>query len=249
VQSRILEGHCAIVTGAARGLGLAIVEALADHGARVVLADLDGGAVEAAAVRLTGEGATVVAAKVDVTDEQSVEDLLTRCRDSFGPVSIMVNNAGITRDAMMKKMSLGDFRAVIDVHLQGTWLGMKAAAVDMRAQGRGTIINMGSTSGKSGALGQTNYSTAKAGIVGMTKAAAKELARFDIRVNAIQPGLIRTAMTESMPKEAWDRKMAEIPLGRAGEPSDVANAALFLASNWSTYITGAVIEVSGGRYM
>ena len=162
----------------------------------------------------------------------------------------MVNNAGITRDATLRKMALADFRAVVDVHLTGAWNGTRYAAEAMRAHGQGgSIVNISSIAGKVGNFGQTNYSAAKAGLVGLTKASAKELARAGIRVNAVQPGLIRTAMTEAMPPAAWDAKLAEIPMGRAGEPAEVAQAVLFLASDLASYVTGAVVEVTGGRYM
>lgn len=170
--------------------------------------------------------------------------------EKLGRVDIVVNNAGVTRDAMIHRMSVDEFRKVMDVHLYGTWLGTRAALRHMRARdGGGAIINISSLSGKVGNLGQTNYSAAKAGIVGMSKAAAKEGARHGIRVNAIQPGLIRTDMTTSMPESVWDEKMQEIPLGRAGDPSEVASVAAFLASEMASYITGAVIEVTGGRGM
>jgi 3-oxoacyl-[acyl-carrier protein] reductase len=169
--------------------------------------------------------------------------------DHFGSLDILVNNAGITRDKSLRNMTLDDFQSVIDVHLRGTWLGVRAAAPVMRAAGSGAIINMSSMSGKVGNPGQTNYSAAKAGIVGLTKAAAKELARHGIRVNAVQPGLIRTPMTEAMPADVWAAKEAEIPMGRAGEPEEVAKVVLFLASDLSSYLTGGVLEVAGGRLM
>jgi 3-oxoacyl-[acyl-carrier protein] reductase len=137
---------------------------------------------------------------------------------------------------------------VIAVHLKGTWNGTRAAAAVMREQGSGAIINMSSISGKVGLVGQTNYSAAKAGIIGLTKAAAKELAHLGVRVNAIQPGLIRSAMTEAMPQRIWDAKLAEVPMGRAGDPREVATVALFLASDLSSYMTGTVLEVTGGRH-
>jgi 3-oxoacyl-[acyl-carrier protein] reductase len=161
----------------------------------------------------------------------------------------MVNNAGITRDATMRRMTLEDFRAVLDVHLVGSWLGTRAAGAVMRERNRGSIVNISSISGKVGMLGQTNYSSAKAGMVGLTKAAAKELAYLNVRVNAIQPGLIRTAMTEALREDIWQQKLSEIPMGRAAEPAEVASVALFLASDLSSYMTGTVLEVTGGRYM
>jgi 3-oxoacyl-[acyl-carrier protein] reductase len=244
----LLQDRTAIVTGAARGLGLAIAERYLDQGAQVVLADLDGDAVEAAATALGDERASAVAC--DVTSEPDVEALFATSLERHGRVDVLVNNAGITRDAMAHRMSLEQFRQVVDVHLQGTWLGTRAALTHMRSRdGGGAVVNLSSISGKIGNLGQTNYSAAKAGIVGMTKAAAKEGARFGVRVNAIQPGLIRTAMTEAMPEDVFAEKVGGIPLGRAGEPSEVADVALFLASDLSSYVTGAVIEVTGGRGM
>ena len=161
----------------------------------------------------------------------------------------MVNNAGITRDATMRTMTEDQFDQVINVHLKGTWNGTRKAAAIMRERKSGAIVNLSSLSGKVGMVGQTNYSAAKAGIVGMTKAAAKEMAHHGVRVNAVAPGLIRSAMTEAMPQKAWDQKMAEIPMGRAGEVSEVATVALFLASHLSSYMTGTVMEVTGGRFM
>jgi len=149
----------------------------------------------------------------------------------------------------MRKMTEEQFDEVIAVHLKGTWNGTKAAAAIMRENKHGAIVNMSSISGKVGLIGQTNYSAAKAGIVGMTKAAAKELAHHGVRVNAIQPGLIRSAMTEAMPQHIWDQKLTEVPMGRAGEPAEVAKVALFLASDLSSYMTGTVLEVTGGRHV
>jgi 3-oxoacyl-[acyl-carrier protein] reductase len=244
----LLEGRTAAITGAAQGIGLAIARTFAAQGATVVIGDLDGAAAERAAAGLVAEGGRAVALACDVRLEADMDRLIAEAVET-GSLDVMVNNAGITRDATMRKMTLEDFRLVIDVHLQGTWLGTRAAAAVMREQGRGSIINLSSISGKVGMLGQTNYSAAKAGIVGLTKAAAKEVAHAGVRVNAIQPGLIRTAMTEAMRPDVWDQKLAEIPMGRAGEPTDVADVALFLASDLSSYMTGTVLEVSGGRHL
>ncbi len=245
----LLVGKTAVITGGAQGIGLELARTFASEGSAVVLADIDLDAAQRAVETLIAEGFDAGSFRCDVTIETDVESLVRHAVSRAGRLDIMVNNAGITRDATMRKMSLADFRSVLDVHLQGAWLGTRAAATVMRDQGAGSIINMSSISGKVGNIGQTNYSAAKAGIIGLTKAAAKELAYVGIRVNAIQPGLIRTAMTEAMRPDVWEKKLAEIPMGRPGEPRDVANAALFLASDLSTYLTGTVTEVTGGRYM
>lgn len=244
----LLTGQTAVVTGGAQGLGLAIAQRFVDEGARVVLGDLNAEATEAAAEKLGGPE-VARAVRCDVTSAADVEALVAAAVDGFGGLDIMVNNAGITRDATMRKMSEDDFDTVIAVHLRGTWNGLRAAAAVMRENKRGAIVNMSSISGKVGMIGQTNYSAAKAGIVGMTKAAAKELAYLGVRVNAIQPGLIRSAMTEAMPQRIWDSKVAEVPMGRAGEPDEVAKVALFLASDLSSYMTGTILEVTGGRHL
>ena len=242
----LLTGQTAVVTGGAQGLGLAIAERFIAEGASVVLGDLDLGATEAAAKQLGGDA---LAVRCDVTHAGEVDALVAAAAEHFGGLDIMVNNAGITRDATLRKMTEEQFDQVIAVHLKGTWNGMKSAAAIMRENKRGAIVNMSSISGKVGLVGQTNYSAAKAGIVGMTKAAAKELAHLGVRINAIQPGLIRSAMTEAMPQHIWDQKLAEVPMGRAGEPAEIANVALFLASDLSSYMTGTVLEVTGGRHV
>jgi 3-oxoacyl-[acyl-carrier protein] reductase len=243
----LLDQRVAVITGAARGLGRAIAERMVAEGARVVLADTDLAAARDTADEL-GEQAAV-AVRCDVTVESDVATLAPTALSAFGRFDIMVNNAGVLRDATMRKQSLDDFRLVIETHLQGTWLGTRAAAAHMRENGGGSIVNMSSISGKVGNIGQTNYSAAKAGIVGLTKAAAKEVAHAGVRVNAIQPGLIRTPMTESMREEIWRQRLTEIPMGRFGEPAEVAAVACFLASDLSSYVTGTVIEVTGGRHM
>jgi 3-oxoacyl-[acyl-carrier protein] reductase len=167
----------------------------------------------------------------------------------WGRLDVLVNNAGITRDATLRKLTLDAWQAVIEVNLQGTFLATQAAATRMREQGSGAIVNISSISGKVGMIGQANYSAAKAGVVGLTKATARELAHHGIRVNAVQPGLIRTPMTEALREDIWQQKMSEIPMRRAGEPDEVANVVLFLASDLSSYLTGTVLEVTGGRFM
>jgi len=245
-MSGLLVGRSAIVTGAGQGIGLEIARLLHQHGARVVLADLDKERAENAAYSL---GGAAVGVGCDVTSETDMADLVESAVLASGKLDILVNNAGITRDASLRNMTVEDFDTVIGVHLRGTWLGVRAAAGVMREARTGSIINISSMSGKSGNPGQTNYSAAKAGIVGLTKAAAKELAHHGVRVNAIQPGLIRTPMTAAMKPEAFAATEATIPMRRAGDPAEVAGAVVFLASDLSSYMTGTVLEVAGGRGM
>jgi 3-oxoacyl-[acyl-carrier protein] reductase len=245
----LLEGRTAVVTGAAQGLGFAIAEAFVAEGANVVLGDLNEEAVVEAAAKL-GVGDRAVGVACNVVSLEAVEALCRTAVETFGSLDVMVNNAGITRDATMRKMTEEQFDQVIAVHLRGTWNGLKTASGIMREQENGgSIINVSSISGKVGMLGQTNYSAAKAGIVGMTKAAAKEVGFKNVRVNAIQPGFINTAMTAAMPQHVIDSKLAEIPMGRPGEPSEVASVVLFLASDMSSYMTGTVQEIAGGRHI
>lgn len=244
----LLHGKTAVVTGGAQGIGLSIATRFVAEGARVVLGDINSGGATSAAASL-GSTDVAVAVGCDVTDTHAVEAMLNHARETFGSVDVMVNNAGVTRDATMRTMTEEEFDDVINIHLKGCWTGTRLAAAIMRTQKSGSIINISSLSGKVGMVGQTNYSAAKAGMVGLSKAAAKEMAHHGVRVNVIQPGLIRSAMTEAMPQRIWDQKMTEIPMGRAGEPVEVASVAVFYASELSSYMTGTVAEVTGGRFM
>ncbi|QII01409.1 3-oxoacyl-ACP reductase FabG [Rhodococcoides fascians A21d2] len=242
----MISGRTAVITGGAQGIGLAIATMFAENGANIVIGDLDETKAKEAADALP---TPAVGVRCNVTSASDVQALVDTAVTSFGSIDIMVNNAGITRDATMRKMTEEQFDQVIDVHLKGCWNGTRIAAGFMRENGGGSIINLSSISAKVGFVGQSNYSAAKAGIVGLSKAAAKEVAHLGVRVNVIQPGLIKTAMTEAMPQKAWDQKMAEIPMQRAGDPREVASVALFYASDLSSYMTGTVSEVTGGRYM
>jgi len=244
-MTELLSGRRVVITGAGQGIGRAIGTVLAQYGAQVALLDLDGDRAQQAAATI-GDAAVGIAC--DVTDEDSVRAASARVVELWGGYDGWVNNAGVTRDASLKKMTLEDFGTVIDVHLRGTWLGVREAAAQLRGNG-GSIVNMSSMSGKIGNPGQTNYSAAKAGIVGLTKAAAKELAHHGVRVNAVQPGLIRTPMTAAMSAEAFAATEATIPMRRAGNPEEIAGVVTFLLSDLSSYVTGAVVEAGGGRGM
>ena len=240
----LLADRVAVVTGAGQGIGREIARSLRAYGANVVLVDIDGDAAKAAAEDVGGLGLAC-----DVTSEDQMRAVVADTMGEFGRLDVFVNNAGITRDASLKKMTVDQFDTVVTVHLRGTWLGVREASAVMREAKSGSIVNISSLSGKSGNPGQTNYSAAKAGIVGLTKAAAKELAHHNVRVNAVQPGLIRTPMTAAMPPEVFAEREAAVPMKRAGEPAEVAGAVVFLASDLASYITGTVIEVGGGRYI
>lgn len=244
----LLDGKVTVVTGGAQGIGFEIARTFIKEGATVVIGDINETVGVAAAAELGGDSVARFIS-CDVRHSDQVEAMLDIAESAFGPVDVMVNNAGMTRDATMRNMTEQDFDDVIAVHLKGAWNGTRAAAARMRERETGSIVNISSISGKVGMLGQTNYSAAKAGIVGLTKAAAKEVAFKNVRVNAVQPGLIRTAMTEAMPERVWNSKLAEIPMGRAAEPSEVASVVVFLASDMSSYLTGTVLEITGGRHI
>ena len=245
----LLKNKVAVITGGPGGLGRAIATAFLSEGASVVLTDVSADALAQASADLSHLGPVLTSAG-DVSSAGDVTDAAAVAVNNFGTLDIWVNNAGFTRDATMRKMTEADFDDVLRVHLKGTWLGTREAAAIMREQpDGGSIVNMSSISGKVGMLGQTNYSAAKAGIVGLTKAAAKEVAFAGVRINAVQPGIIKTPMTEALSDKVKAAKLAEVPMGRFGEPAEVAGAVLFLASSLSSYMTGTVLEVTGGRHI
>jgi 3-oxoacyl-[acyl-carrier protein] reductase len=244
-----LHNKIAVVTGAGKGIGREISLLLAKHGAHVVIGDLDISLAESVAEEVRALGRKATAYRSDVSQKDSAHALIQTAIGTLGDLDILVNNAGITRDAMLHKMTEEQFDQVISVHLKGTFLCMQAAAIHMRERKKGKIVNISSIAGKVGNMGQVNYAGAKAGIVGMTKAAAKELAKFGVNVNAIQPGFIDTDMTREVPEKVRQIKIAEVPMERIGVPLDIAKAAVFLSSDYADYMTGNVLEVTGGRFM
>lgn len=240
-----------VVTGAGQGLGAAIARAFAADGAPVVLSDVGTEGVEAVAAEIAASGGKALAMTADVRDEDAVQAVADRCLAEFGPPAVWVNNAGITRPAMLHNMSLADFSAVLEVHVHGTFLGMRAAARQMiESQSGGVILNVTSSAGLQGTIGQINYAAAKGAITAMTKSAAKELARHGIRVNAVAP-VAATPMTEKIrtDEKLQQRYLATIPLGRFAEPDEVSSAFRYLASPAASYITGQVLCIDGGLYM
>jgi len=241
-----LQGKVALITGAARGIGRGIAEKLAQEGAAVVVADLNLAGAQETATAISNAAGRVTAMQLDVADPGSARQVV---RESTawggGHLDILVNNAGINRDAMLHKMTMEQWEAVIRVNLTGVFNCLQPAAILMREQNGGRIINISSASWQ-GNIGQANYAAAKAGVIGLTKTAARELARYQITVNAICPGFIETEMTRGVPPKVWDQMVNKILLGRVGKPQDVANMVAFLASDEASYITGEVINVGGG---
>lgn len=244
-----LTGKTAIITGAAGGIGAAIAERFCGEGANVVVADIDENKAAASVESLKRSAGRALAVRADVTDEQSVQSLVTSAHDMFGSVHVLVNNAGFTRDMRITKMTERDWDAVIDVTLKGAFFCTRAVIGYMAGQGWGRVINISSRA-HLGNPGQANYSAAKAGLIGFTKSMALENGRFNITVNAVAPGLIDTEMVRSHPHYDKLREAAEknTPIPRLGQAGDVADAVAFLASERAGYITGEVLHVTGGRY-
>ncbi len=241
-----LGGKVAVVTGGSRGIGLAIAQALAGAGAKVAVLARDGARAQAAAGGLGG-GAQGYAC--DVSDAAQVEATLGAVDKALGPVDILVNNAGIARDNLLFRIAEDDWDQVLDTNLKGAFLMTKLAARGMIKRRWGRVVNITSVVGLTGNKGQSNYAASKAGLIGFTKAVAKELASRNVLVNAVAPGYIDTEMTRSIAEEAKQALQAAIPLGRLGQGADVAAAVLFLASDLASYITGQVLVVDGGMVM
>jgi 3-oxoacyl-[acyl-carrier protein] reductase len=242
-QRMNFDGKVVIVTGSGRGIGRTIAESFAAQGARVVISDLDQGLVDAVAAEI-GNGA--IGIKANVTSAGDVDNLFQQTLQAFQRVDVVVNNAGITRDTLMIRMDESDWDMVLDINLKGAFLVTKAAARLMMKQRAGRIVNISSVVGLGGNAGQANYSASKAGLIGLTKSAAKELCTRGITVNAVAPGFIETEMTKQMPEAARQAFLSRVLVNRAGTPADVASATLFLASEEASYITGQVLVVDGG---
>ena len=246
----LLDGRHALVTGASRGIGRAVALALAAEGASVAL-NFAGNVAAAEAVRdeIERAGGKAILVPADVSDEGAVEAMVKTVAEAFGSIDILINNAGITRDGLLLRMKEADWDAVLNTNLKGVFLCAKAVSKLMMKKRYGRIVNMASVVGLVGNASQANYAAAKAGVIGFTKAMAKEMASRGITVNAIAPGFIHSDMTDILPDKVKEARLAGIPLGRAGEPTDVAQAALFLASDQAAYITGQVLQVDGGMVM
>lgn len=243
----MLNGKIAVVTGASRGIGKAIAMKFAQLGATVVI-NYNGSAQKAEEVKqsIIADGGRAVIKQCNVADYDACEAFIKEVIDQFGRIDILVNNAGITKDGLIMRMSEEDFTNVVDVNLKGTFHCIRFASRQMMKQRSGRIINMSSVVGISGNAGQINYAASKAGVIGMTKSAAKELASRGITVNAIAPGYIETDMTSVLSDKVKEETMKQIPLGRLGHTGDIAAAAAFLASDEAGYITGQVLAVDGG---
>jgi 3-oxoacyl-[acyl-carrier protein] reductase len=245
----VLQGKTAVVTGAARGIGRVIALELASEGADLAICDLEEAwlAETAEAVRAKGRKATCLA--VDVSDGDRVTAAVSAAAKALGRIDILVNNAGITRDNLLVRMSEEDWDAVLAVNLKGAFLFTKAVARPMMKQRGGAVVNIASIIGLIGNAGQCNYAASKAGLIALTKSAARELASRGVRVNAVAPGFIETKMTDALAEDVQAKMLASIPMGRFGKPGDVAKAVVFLASDASSYMTGQVLTVSGGMVM
>lgn len=246
----LLDGKIALVTGASRGIGRAVAIALAKEGAAVAV-NYAGNAKAAEEVKEIIEqmGGKAITIQADISDEKAAADMVARTIAELGGLDILVNNAGITRDNLFIRMKADEWNAVINTNLTGLFNCAQPAAKYMMKKRTGRIINMSSVSGIMGNMGQVNYSAAKAGVIGFTKSLARETAARGITVNAVAPGFIATDMTAAMPEKAQEKVLTMIPMGKMGQPEDIANAVLFLASEKASYITGQVISVNGGMVM
>ncbi|MDH4200659.1 MAG: 3-oxoacyl-[acyl-carrier-protein] reductase [Spirochaetia bacterium] len=240
-----IKGQVALVTGSGQGIGKAIAEKLAAHGAHIVISDVNPETARKTADEIAGMGVETLSAACDVSSKEQVDNMFQKILEKWGKLDILVNNAGITMDGLFIRMKEEQWQKVLSVNLFGVFLCSQAASNIMRKVRKGTIISISSIAAH-GNPGQANYSASKAGVIGLSNTLARELAPLGIRSNAIAPGFIRTPMTDKIPEKHRERILAGIPLARPGEPEDVANAVLFLASDLASYITGHVLDVNGG---
>jgi len=243
------KGKVAIVTGASRGIGRSIALALAAEGAKIVAVDMAPEGIESLTSEIKANGGEAVAVQGNVTVTADAERMVDAAVEAFGRADILVNNAGITRDGLLLRMKDEEWDAVLTVNLKGAFLCTRAASKVMAKQRYGRIINIASIVGQMGNAGQANYCASKAGLMGLTKSNARELAKRNVTVNAVAPGFIATDMTEVLPEKVKQELAAQIPMERLGSADDIANAVVFLAAEKSAYITGQVIGVNGGMYM
>jgi len=249
VKAKVLDGKTAVVTGGGAGIGKAIARTLAAEGARVAVCDIDNQSAEKTAEEIRSERGTAQAYKADAADSRSVAEVAEKILAEFGAVDILVNNAGITKDNLIIRMSDSEWNDVLNVNLKGVFNFTKAFVPGMLRRRSGKIISISSVVGIMGNAGQANYAASKAGVIGFTKALAKELAPRGINVNAVAPGFIKTKMTEGLTEQQRSALLERIPFSRFGEPDDVARSVLFLASELSDYVTGQVLVVDGGMVM
>ncbi|WP_136797254.1 3-oxoacyl-ACP reductase FabG [Desulfosediminicola ganghwensis] len=242
-------GKTALVTGSGSGIGKTIALQLAARGADIVVNDVSQEHAKATVEEIENLGRSAVLCCANVASRTEVQEMFELAKEKFGKVDIVVNNAGVTRDNFLLKMTDQEWDLVMDVNLKGVFNCCRSAAALMSETGYGKIINISSASGQMGNIGQVNYAASKGGVISITKTLAKELARYNINVNAVAPGFIETPMTETVPDKVKDHLKRQIPLGRAGSPEDIAHAVLFLASDLSSYITGQVVASNGGMYM